>query len=323
MAVELKGRSELVYFLATLLALIAVVVLIGRAQPQVVVQVPQVQQPQVVQPTTTPTVEYSDTATVAVYVMDPEANPTINGFVQIWRVYNESNVTSLAFYATEGYSVWLNSSLDELGSAVFTITRVQYDILKQMIQQGKLALYAVFIPGEGASYYREGVKLPEISFVKGKETTTVIITVKAIAQYYDLYDVTLDIRGLTSGTEKSRTFNIMTVSDNEKGIFRVYKFVINPVELANVVDQFSELKLTIAGKEVVLITGGQLKVNESTEVVIPVKEMKAGDSISMSVYYKLASNANAAYDGKTLVKVGIVDVRGVSLGEVSVTLDTA
>jgi len=323
MAVELKGRTELLYFLAALLALIAVVVMIGRWQPQVVVQVPQPQPQPTPQPTPTPTVEYVDRATVAVYVMDPEANPITNGLAQIWRVYNESKVTGSAFYATEGYSVWLNSSLDELGSAVFTITRTQYDVLKQMIQQGKLTLYAVFIPGGNVNYYREGVKLPEISFVKGKETTTVTITAKPIAQYYDLFDITLDIRGLTSGAEKSRTFNIMTVSDNEKGIFRIYKFVVNPVDLASVAGQFKELKLTIAGKEVVLISNGELKLNESTEVIIPVKEMKAGDSLSMSVYYKLATDANAAYDGKTLVRVDIVDVRGATLGTVSVSLDTA
>jgi len=325
MAVELKDRMGVWLFLASVLAFLAVVaIFVGKGQPQIVVQVPYQQvQPTQVPTTPTTTVEYVDKATVAIYVMDAEANPITNGYAQIWRVYNESNVTGRAFYADSGYSVWLNSSLDELGSATFTITRTQYDVLKQLIQQGKLSLYAVFVPGEGADYYREGVKLPEISFVKGKETTTVTITAKAIAKYYRLNNVALDLMGAKANTEKSVTYDILKVSENENGIFRIYKFVVTPVELENVKDQFKELKLSFNGTEVVLISNGEVKLNESKEVIIPLRELRANNVITVSIYYKLASDANPAYDGRTLVKIRIIDVRGVSLGEVSVTLDTA
>ncbi|MEM4587920.1 MAG: hypothetical protein QXW13_00135 [Nanopusillaceae archaeon] len=318
MAIEQREKLIQYLFVFAVLALAFAVFQSAQKGTQVVVQypqpVPQQQQPTVTQP------KLVSTASLLVFVIDTEANP-VGGVVELWRVANVSEVTRKAFYATEGYTVWMVREVDELGVAQFDILRAQYEVINKMIQEGRVRLFAVVTPS--GRYYKEGVEVPRISFVEGQEVNTLTITVKPIAQYFDLVNPVLDIRGLSSGAERVRDFRILSLSENEKGVLRLYKLEVEPAELSRLTNFIKELTITYGDKVVELIKDGSVKLEGTEEIVFPVRELKANDGISIRVKIVLSNAPDAAADGAEVAKVNIYDVRDQKVGEVSITLDTA
>ena len=323
MAYESRVNIWHILFVAAAVA-IAVAYFTGKAQPQIVINVPQ-QQPTQVQtqptPAPAPTPKLVDTAKLVVFAMDPEANPITDGTVELWKVTNVSKVTEKAFYATEGYSVWMDASLDSLGIAEFTISRAQWDVIKRLKEELGVKVYAVVLPT--GNYYRAGVEVPELSFYEGSETQSVTVILSPIAQYYDISNPVVDIRGLKAEDTKTKDYTIITLSENEKGVLKIYKLVIVPGELSNLTTQFDYLKIKIGDNEVELIEDGEVQLTDSKEVIIPVKELKAAEALTITVEYKLAADPDASLDGTKIADIEIYDVRDTAIGTASVTVNTA
>ncbi|MEM1634116.1 MAG: hypothetical protein QW714_00095 [Nanopusillaceae archaeon] len=319
MAIEQREKILQYLFVFAVLVLAFAVFQSAQKGTQVVVQYPQPVPQQQQQPTVTQP-KLVNVATLLVFAIDLEANP-VAGTVELWRVTNLSEVTKRAFYSTEGYSLWMTKTIDELGVAQFDISRAQYEVINKMIQEGRIKLFAVVIPS--GNYYREGVEVPRISFVEGQEVNTLTVQVKPIAQYIDLVNPVLDIRGLSSGAERTRDFRILTISENEKGVLRLYKLEVEPAELSRLTNFIKELTITYGDKVVELIKDGSVKLEGTEEIVFPVRELKANDGISIRVKLVLSNAPDAAADGAEVAKVKIYDVRDQKVGEVSITLDTA
>ena len=323
MAYESRINIWQVLFVVAAVA-IAVAYFAGKAQPQIVVNIPQ-QQPTQIQTQPIPTQETTpklvDTAKLVVVAMDPEANPITRGTVELWKVTNVSEVTEKAFYATEGYSRWMYEFLDSTGIVEFTISRAQWDVIKRLKEELGVKIYAVVLPP--GNYYRAGVEVPELSFYEGSEVQSVTVIVSPVAQYYDIINPVVDIRGLKAGDTKTKDYAIITISENEKGVLKIYKLEIAPGELSTLTTQFDYLKIKIGDNEVDLIEDGDVQLTDNEEVVIPVKELKATEELTITIEYKLAADPDASVDGARIADIAIYDVNDAMIGTTSVTINTA
>lgn len=332
MAVEKKQglttEKALQYLTVFLLAILVIGLYTGQLQPQTVVKIvererptPIVQQPQVVVQQPPAPVEYVDFAKLVVFAMDEQGNPISQGTVELWRVSNESEVLGRAFYATTGYNVWMSANLTDLGYAEFTISRVQWDVIQKLMEQG-IKVYAVVIPT--GNYYRGGTEVQNISFIKGKETTSVTVVLQKIASLLYQYDVLVDMRGLQAGDERTWEDVILKVSVNEEGVLKVYKFEIVPGNaLSNLTAFIDTLSVTIGGETVTLIEGGSVKLTSTQTVTVPVIELRAGESLSIQINYRLSNAPDPTLDNAQMFVINVYDVRDTLVATSTVTVDTA
>jgi len=295
----------------------------GGGQQVIVVQQPTTQpavQPQ--QPVQPAKPELYDEAKLAVYVRDTENHRLSNVTVELWAVWNLTAVKDKAFYATTGYDLFDRATTDARGRAIFTILADDY-VLNVLQEQGT-KLYAVAIPN--ATYYREGVEVT-LDVQDGKFTKkyySTVIKVPYVAQFIDVYNPIVDLRGLKANDKKEGTYNVLGIGENDKGILRVYKVELAPgAQLANVTSFIKEFTVTIGGKTIEIIKDGEVKLDAAKNVTLGLQELKAGDKMKVTVKMVLSNTPDPAYDNAEVLRINIYDVRDQVVGQSSVRIDTA